>query len=145
MPIILLRVWWDFHWPAPALYQRWSEGNPSHDIKTCSKQQTDQFQASIVTEAILAHDVHVLPWAPTPRLSGLRHVQARTGLLLLVCMGSGSAVALSGTNYWHLIIAVGGVWGLQHTEGKKIYFMWWTNAVFWMGCLNRHHSELWQK
>lgn len=42
-----------------------------------------QFQASIIDETILAHDVHVLPWAPAAHLSGLRHLQARTGPLLL--------------------------------------------------------------
>jgi len=45
------------------------------------------------------------------------------GPLLLLCMGSSSAVALSGSNYGCLIIAVGGAWGLQHSEEEILFYM----------------------
>lgn len=87
--------------------------------KHAANNKSYQFQASIVTEAILGRDVHVLPWAPAAHLSGLRHLQVTAGLLPPLRMGSGNVVALSGSNYGCLIIAVGGAWGLQHSEEKK--------------------------
>lgn len=91
--------------------------------KHAANNKSYQFQASIVTEVILAHDVHVLPRAPAAHLSGLRRLQARTGPLPLLCTGSRSAVTLSGSNYGCLIIAVGGAWGLQPSGEKSLFYM----------------------
>lgn len=91
--------------------------------KHAANNKSYQFQASVVTEAILAYDVHVFPWAPAAHLSGLRCLQARTGPLPLLCMGSRSVVALSGSNYGCLIIAVDRAWGLQPSEEKSLFYM----------------------